>query len=180
MTEGTDTDPDMKALRRPRPVLSVNLTWRQIAIVASVLGTPGGFALYKSKGAEDRAGAVAGQNTAITATATEAKASALETYATYRKEQLADRAELTRQGKAINGVVDDVAIIKAALALVLPGKARARLLARQPAAKVQPVPRAPLPVAPAAKATPPASAATVAAPEPSSVPPDPQLKGPTP
>jgi hypothetical protein len=165
-----DTDPDMPAQRWKRPVLSVNLNWQQIIMVATVLGTPGGFALYKSQGAEDTAGAVAGQNTVLTATATHAKATATDTFESWREEQLADRAELARQGKAINGIVDDQAIIKTALALLLPKAARKKLLQKPAATKVEPAPRPPLP------ATPPAAAATVA---PQATPP-PDLKGPTP
>lgn len=143
-----DTDPDMREERtdpRGRPVLSLNLSWRQIAVLLTVLGLPGGGAFLYAHAVDGdvqvRAREVAGK-------ADQATVQVDNTAALYRTEQLRDRAELHRIRDAVNSLVEELAIQRSALAAALDrfDRQRARQVRARPTPPtLAPQPRPPLP-----------------------------------
>lgn len=164
-----DTDPDLKTQpTRQRPVVSVNLSWRQVAILVGVVGTPPGYLFARNRDVEKKADTAAVQASATIATAGTAQVQQAAAFELYRTEQLADRKKLDELVDAQAAVVEDMKIMKAALVRALP-RERKKLTARSAPKPVASEPRPPLP------ATPAAAAATV--PVPAANPPPEQTKG---
>lgn len=166
----TDTDPDMPAQRRPRPVLSISLTWRQIAVLVGAVGTPSGYLFQRNRTVEQKATVVQAKQSAVDADVDTAQAQLRSSFEALRRDQLTDRTEIGKLGEADKDILDEMRIIKAALAAQLPKSSRRKLTARPDPTPAAPAPRPPLP------ATPEAAAATVPVPEPPA--PNPAQTGP--
>lgn len=132
-----------------KPILQVSrggdvtISRRAIVLLATLAGVPGGLAIWSARDADNKADAAAGVSA-------EASAGVQGTFDTLRREQLDDRKALADTREVVNKLVDEVKILRAAVASVLGRRGRA---ARPEPEKLPTEPRAPLPPSPAAAAT---------------------------